>query len=100
MTEEEQEKEAEQYAVENWEHYEEGQTDYKALKQAYLDSAEPREKRIAELETRCNELFLQTMQLTKAKELLKQWLQTSKASGCDNINIVTDTEQFLSEVKK
>ena len=39
-------------------------------------------------------------QLTKAKELLKQWLQTSKASGCDNINIVTDTEQFLSEVEK
>lgn len=39
-------------------------------------------------------------QLTKAKELLKQWLQTSKTSGCDNINIVTDTEQFLSEVKK
>ena len=39
-------------------------------------------------------------QLTKAKELLKQWLQTSKASGCDNINIITDTEQFLSEVKK
>ena len=39
-------------------------------------------------------------QLTKAKELLKQWLQTSKASDCDNINIVTDTEQFLSEVEK
>lgn len=39
-------------------------------------------------------------QLTKAKELLKQWLQTSKASGCYNINIVTDTEQFLSEVEK
>ena len=41
-------------------------------------------------------------QLTKAKDLLKQWLQTSKASGCDNINIVTDTEQFLkdSEVEK
>jgi hypothetical protein len=34
------------------------------------------------------------------KELLKQWLQTSKASGCDNINIVTDTEQFISEVEK
>ena len=27
---------AEQYAVENWEHLEEGQTDYKALKQAFL----------------------------------------------------------------
>ena len=39
-------------------------------------------------------------QLTKAKELLKEWLQTSEASGCDNINIVTDTEQFLSEVEK
>ena len=39
-------------------------------------------------------------QLTKAKELLKQWLQTSKASSCDNINIVTDTEQFISEVEK
>ena len=36
-------------------------------------------------------------QLTKAKELLKQWLQTSKAGGCDNINIVADTEQFLKE---
>ena len=44
---------------------------------------------------------LQTIQLTKTKELLKQWLQTSKASDCDNINIVTDTEQFLnSEVVK
>lgn len=34
------------------------------------------------------------------KELLRKWLQTSTASGCDNINIVTDTEQFLSEVEK
>lgn len=39
-------------------------------------------------------------ELTKAKDLLKQWLQTSKASGCDNINIVTDTEQFLEEMKE
>ena len=48
------------------------------------------------------EYFFETNdQLTKAKELLKQWLQTSKASGCDNINILTDTEQFLnSEVEK
>ena len=34
------EKEAEEYAIENWEHYEEGQNDSKALKQAYLASAE------------------------------------------------------------
>jgi hypothetical protein len=33
MTDEEM---AEEYAVENWEHYKEGQTDYKAIKQAYL----------------------------------------------------------------
>ena len=46
-------------------------------------------------------MFLKaTLKNNKAKELLKQWLQTSNASGCDNINIVTDTEQFLSEVEK
>ena len=33
MTDEEM---ADEYAVENWEHYENGQNDYKALKQAYL----------------------------------------------------------------
>ena len=33
-------KEAEEYAIENWEHYEEGQNDSKALKQAYLAGAE------------------------------------------------------------
>lgn len=34
------EKEAEEYATENWEYYEEGQNDSKALKQAYLAGAE------------------------------------------------------------
>ena len=34
------EKEAKEYAIENWEHYEEGQNDSKALKQAYLAGAE------------------------------------------------------------
>lgn len=32
--------EAEEYAIENWEHYEEGQNDSKALKQAYLAGAQ------------------------------------------------------------
>ena len=45
-------------------------------------------------------LIRKDKQLNKAKELLKQWLQTSKASGCDNINIVTDTEQFLNSEGK
>ena len=34
------EKEAEEYATENWEYYEEGQNDSKALKQAYLAGVE------------------------------------------------------------
>ena len=34
MTDEE--KMAHEYAIENWEHYEEGQSDYDALKQAFL----------------------------------------------------------------
>ncbi len=34
------EKEAEEYATENWEYYEEGKNDSKALKQAYLSGAE------------------------------------------------------------
>ena len=34
------EKEAEEYAIENWEHYEGGQNDSKALEQAYLAGAE------------------------------------------------------------
>lgn len=34
------EKEAEEYAIENWEYYEEGKNDSKALKQAYLAGAE------------------------------------------------------------
>ena len=54
-------------------------------------------KRMSECEEYCNTFKYACMQLTKAKELLAEWLQTSKASSCDNINIVTDTEQFLKE---
>ena len=36
-------------------------------------------------------------QIAEAKALLKQWMQTTQASGCDNINIVADTENFLKE---
>lgn len=39
MTEEEIEKQAEGYAVENWEYYEEGQTDYTAINKAFQDGA-------------------------------------------------------------
>lgn len=32
-----------------------------------------------------------------ARTLLKQWLQTTHAGGCDNVNLGTETEQFLAE---
>ena len=161
MTKEELEKEAEKHADGIY-HYKINVSDYgedgiinyrySDIKEAYQKGAEPREKRIAELEQKLeqtekdladyqfnyptikelqkenaelkgikdvatliranndtvttlmqlnNMLVSKTQQLTKARELLKQWLQTSRASGCDNINIVTDTEQFLnSKVEK
>lgn len=42
---------AEQYAIENYEHYEEGQTDYKALKQAFLaglEAGKPKRHKVAD----------------------------------------------------
>ena len=34
--------------------------------------------------------------LEKARALLEQWLQTTHAGGCDNVNLGADTEQFLA----
>ena len=42
-------------------------------------------------------LVAKDRQLNRAKELLKRWLQTTQANGCDNINIVADTQNFLKE---
>ena len=78
---------------------------------ARIEQVERLEKENAELKSiadfqqsgnmsRYFELKRQAEKLEEAKELLKQWLQTSNASSCDNINIVTDTEQFISEVEK
>ena len=94
-----------------------------SMKQALVKFAEPREKRIAELEKENAELkaeiendrdlptvaYMQGAEnqkkkdekrLTKAKELLKQWLQTTYAGGCDNVNLGIETEQFLKEIEK
>lgn len=80
------EKEAEEYAIENWEYYEEGKNDSKALKQAYLVGAEFGYNKANE-------------QLTKAKELLTKWVELFKPKG-GNIPptpIQVETEQFISE---
>ena len=34
--------------------------------------------------------------LEKARALLAQWLQTTHAGGCDNVNLAAETEQFLA----
>ncbi len=62
------------------------------------ENAELKEQNTNLLES-CEGATMMYKDLCKAKELLKQWLKTSKASGCDNINIVTDTERFLKECK-
>ena len=36
--------------------------------------------------------------LDKSKKLLKQWYQTSLNNGCDNVALVTETENFLEEL--
>ena len=61
----------------------------------YLAGAEPREKRIAELDKENDEL---KYKLTKAKELLRWWLSLC---GFKVEKLAKDTEQFLnSEVEK
>ena len=80
------------------------------FQKGYLAGAEPREKRIAELEDKLanadyqlegRDLEIKELeaQIEKMKTLLSQWLQTSQASGCGNINIVSDTEKLLKETE-
>lgn len=87
--------------------------DYDSMQKSYLAGAEPREKRIAELEAQLESerdlsaiAYMQGAekqkkkdeeQLTKAKELLKQWLSLC---GFKVEKLSKDTEQFLSEVEK
>ena len=81
------EKEAEEYAIENWEHYEEGQNDSKALKQAYLAGAEFGYNK-------CNE------RLIKAKEIIEELSSSLSVVGeCEEeeCELLNRAEQFLKE---
>ena len=70
------------------------------------DIYDKKNKQIAELETRCNELFLQTMQLTNAKEIIKEFVEWANWQGnskCPSFKSIQDkAEQFIkdSEVEK
>ena len=81
----------------------------------YLESAEPREKRIAELEKENAEVKdkLEILiavgntctkglnkQLTKAKELLTRFIMGSVYFNGKETDLVEEAEQFISEVEK
>ena len=80
------EKEAEEYATENWEYYEEGQNDSKALKQAYLAGAELGYNK-------CNE------QLTKAKETIEGLMRFCRCFAQHHTEDIRykEAEHFLRE---
>ena len=64
------------------------------------------EERIAELkekcQNRCDECWEEHIKLTKAKELLKKWVELykPKVGNIPPTPIQVETEQFLSEVEK
>lgn len=102
MTEEEIRPIAEQY-VEEYCHCSDGEYTDGSLICAGIGTAliiaRRLEKENAELKetvTKMNNVITDTFRnLTKAKELLKQWLQ---ANICDSVVLFSDTEQFLKEV--
>lgn len=71
--------------------------DREAYIKKLLQSDIDKHNKIAALSRKVYDLQKQSNQLTEAKALLKQWMQTTQANGCDNINIVADTEAFLKE---
>lgn len=104
MTKEEIEKEAEEkFKVNNEDKDREHYYDRMWFKTGYLAGAEPREKRIEELEARCTELFLQNNELAerlaKAKEIIKQLMYTPRE--CIAWYCLCDkAKQFLKEIKE
>ena len=88
------EKEAEEYAIENWEHYEEGQNDSKALEQAYLAGAEfGYNKAFVEADKNLKAIVAD---FNKAKEIIKDLLQCLPKENIEGIYEITEeAEQFL-----
>ena len=119
MTKEELKKEAKIYAKRKFDEEEQAYL-HDIIAQTYFVGAEPREKRIEELEKENAELkadndarkYAMAMsekvekqlreQLTKAKGLLAKWVELFKPKG-SNIPptpIQVETEQFLKEIEK
>lgn len=79
------EKEADEYATENYEYYEEGKNDSKELKQAYQQGAEFGYNKANE-------------RLTKAKEIIEEMLSILPKENIEGVYEITEeAEQFLRE---
>ena len=90
------EKEAEEYATENWEYYEEGKNDSKELKQAYLAGAEfGYNKAFVEADKNLKAIVTD---FNKAKELIKEMLSILPKENIEGVYEITEeAEQFLRE---
>ena len=110
MTKEKLEKEAKEY--EERKHFRYEDNDYcgdiaDGIIQAYIASAEPREKRIAELKNRNKELLescegamMLYRDLQGAKELLTRFVKASVYFNGKETDLIEDTKQFLSDGKR
>lgn len=78
------EKEAEAYAIENWEYYEEGKNDSKALKQAYLAGAE----------------FGYNKAFVEADKNLKAIVADFNKEKCELLGIIQGKDKVIQELKK
>lgn len=78
------EKEAEEYAIENWEYYEEGKNDSKALKQAYLAGAE----------------FGYNKAFVEADKNLKAIVADFNKEKCELLGIIQGKDKVIQELKK
>ena len=114
MTKEELKKEAIKFAVDYPTNYGKGYK-HKDLRIAYLAAAEPREKRIAELEKEKAELIAvermslysqMSDQLAKAKEIMKGLCLMVRELNKPNVQLtnvdysLSEAEQFLKELTK
>ena len=78
------EKKAEEYAIENWEYYEEGKNDSKALKQAYLAGAE----------------FGYNKAFVEADKNLKAIVADFNKEKCELLGIIQGKDKVIQELKK
>ena len=92
------EKEAEEYATENWEYYEEGKNDSKELKQAYLAGAEfGYNKAFVEADKNLKAIVTD---FNKARELIEELSSSLSVVGeCEEeeCELLNRAEQFLRE---